>query len=296
VALSGDAGDELFGGYNRYFWGPRIWRRLSWMPQTVRAGIGAALSSIPVETWDTISRPLLAGVFGSRGISRIGEKLHKLSESIRAAASMEEMYKSLVTGWHDPSAVVLGLDNVTGSGIALDDPLPVEGATTAELRMMYWDSVTYLPDDILCKVDRAAMACGLETRVPFLDHRVATLAWRLPLEMKIRGGEGKRVLRQVLHRHVPKQLIDRAKIGFGIPVGDWLRGPLREWAEDLLRESRLREEGCFRAEVVSRIWNEHLSGRRDHTVRIWTVLMFQAWLASLSRDSSGCAGDALPSR
>jgi asparagine synthase (glutamine-hydrolysing) len=144
--------------------------------------------------------------------------------------------------------------------------------------MMYRDSMTYLPDDILCKVDRAAMATSLETRVPFLDHRVAELAWQLPLHMKIRGGQGKWALRQMLYKYVPREMIERPKAGFGIPVGHWLRGPLRAWAENLLDERRLESEGYFHTEPIRAKWIEHLSGRRDNTASLWAVLMFQSWL------------------
>jgi asparagine synthase (glutamine-hydrolysing) len=155
---------------------------------------------------------------------------------------------------------------------------PPENVTEATERMMFRDTLTYLPDDILCKVDRAAMAISLETRVPFLDHRVAELAWRMPISMKIRGGEGKWPLRQILDRYVPRELIDRPKAGFGIPIGQWLRAPLREWAEDLLSESRLEREGYLRSGPIRKAWAEHLSGQRDWTPKLWAVLMFQSWL------------------
>jgi len=146
------------------------------------------------------------------------------------------------------------------------------------LRMMFIDSLTYLSDDILCKVDRAAMACGLETRSPFLDHRIGELAWRLPLEMKIRKNDTKWILRQILYKYVPRELVERPKAGFSVPIGQWLRGPLREWADELLSEKRLLADGYFRPDLIRRCWAQHLEGRRDNVNALWTVLMFQAWL------------------
>ena len=245
VALSGDAGDELFGGYNRYFWGPRIWNRLAWMPYAVRQALGAAISGVPVGAWDALGVPLNAVLPGTRGIARVGDKAHKLAARLRSVRNMDDLYWSLVSEWQDPAAVVKGVGGAADAAIHAPAHLnPVE-------RMMYLDSLTYLPDDILCKVDRAAMAVSLETRVPFLDHRVAELAWRLPVHMKIRGNEGKWALRQVLYKYVPRELIERPKAGFGIPVGQWLRGPLRDWAESLLNEQRLRVRGLLSSRTDS---------------------------------------------
>jgi len=281
VALSGDAGDELFGGYGRYLWGASIWSRLDWLPYPVRKLLGVLISSVPVACWDALSREVNALIPGNQGISRAGDKAHKLAVRLSRVRSMDDLYSSLVSEWQDPYQVV----KLAGSGATfsstkslLDDLLPPQGADQHQLRMMYRDSMTYLPDDILCKVDRAAMATSLETRMPFLDHRVAELAWKLPLHMKIRGNQGKWALRQVLYKYVPRELIDRPKAGFGVPVGQWLRGPLRDWAESLLAESRLRAEGYFYPSPIRSKWVEHLSGRRDHTASLWTVLMFQAWL------------------
>jgi asparagine synthase (glutamine-hydrolysing) len=198
--------------------------------------------------------------------------------------NFDDLSLSLLSEWQDPAQVVLGENGVAvvEPRRLLDDPLPQRGVEANELRMMYQDSMTYLPDDILCKVDRAAMATSLETRVPFLDHRVTELAWQLPLSMKIRGGEGKWALRQVLYKHVPRELIERPKAGFAIPVGHWLRGPLRAWAETLLDEKRLAAGGYFQPAPIRQRWMEHVTGQRDHTPSLWAVLMFQAWLEANS--------------
>jgi len=271
VALSGDAGDELFGGYNRYFWAESIWNRIAWLPSGVREVIGTGIQKVPSEAWDKLGRMLPGG----HGIARLGAKSHKLAHRMKTVKSLDDLYRSLVTEWPEEMDLVKGAKRLQTS---LDDKSIVIGITDSEHRMMLWDSLTYLPDDILTKVDRAAMGVSLETRVPFLDHRVAELAWRLPLHMKIRGKEGKWALRQVLYKYVPRELIDRPKAGFGIPVGQWLRGPLRDWAEALLDEKRLEQEGYLKPAPIREIWQQHLSGRYDWTVRLWTVLMFQAWL------------------
>jgi asparagine synthase (glutamine-hydrolysing) len=282
VALSGDAGDELFGGYNRYFWGPRIWNRLAWMPFSARQALGAAIESLPTTGWDALSTPLNAILPSSKKIAHAGVNAHKLSARLKNVHSMDDLYKSLVSEWQDPAQVVKGEGGtiLQEPDSLLSDKWPLVGAEDEQLRMMYRDSMTYLPDDILCKVDRAAMANSLETRVPFLDHRVVELAWQVPLHMKIRGGQGKWALRQVLYKYVPKELIDRPKAGFAIPVGQWLRGPLKDWAEALLDEKRLEIEGYFYSKPIREKWRQHQTGRYDHTPSLWAVLMFQSWLES----------------
>lgn len=268
VALSGDAGDELFGGYNRYFWGPRIWRRVDWMPDPLRHGLGRAIATIPVAAWDRI------GARTGVKVTRLGDKAHKLAARLRDVRTMDDLYRSLVSEWPGET-MVRGLG---GAGATmLDDPLPEALADDAVGRMMAQDMRTYLPDDIFCKVDRAAMAVSLETRVPFLDPDVLTASARLPAQMKIRDGQGKWALRQILYRHVPRALIERPKTGFGIPVGEWLRGPLRGWAEELLSDESLRRDGLIDPAPVRQAWIEHLSGRRDWTHRLWIVLMLMAW-------------------
>jgi asparagine synthase (glutamine-hydrolysing) len=267
VALSGDAGDELFGGYNRYLWGPRLWRRIGALPYALREFAARGLQALPPAWWDS--------VLGRAGVVRPGEKLHKLGRAMRGAHTLDDLYGNLISEW--PRDLALALQT-TGKLTPPALPWPERGAETPAAAMMYHDALTYMPDDILCKVDRAAMAVSLETRVPFLDHRVAELAWRLPMHMKIRGNVGKWALRQVLYRHVPQAMIERPKAGFAVPVGQWLRGPLRAWAEALLDEDRLRREAYLDPTPVRAAWRQHLSGRYDWTPRLWSVLMFQAWL------------------
>jgi len=273
VALSGDAGDEVFGGYNRYLWGPRVWKRLGWMPRAVRQVLGAGIQQLPVAAWDAVGRALPE----TRRVARLGDKAHKLAHRLKAVQGVDDLYRSLVTEWPNGTHLALGASSLP---TRLDDANLVAGVSESEQRMMLWDTLTYLPDDILTKVDRAAMSVSLETRMPFLDHRVVELAWRLPLQMKLRNGQGKWALRQVLHKYVPREVIERPKAGFAVPIGGWLRGPLRDWAESLLDEDRLRSEGYFHPEPVRRAWLDHLGGRHDWTTRLWSVLMFQAWLAN----------------
>lgn len=265
VALSGDGGDELFAGYNRHFAAPRLWQRLQMLPRPVRAAIGGPLSRLPPDLWN-LAR-------GNRP-AHFGAKVQKALRIAGSAQAFDDVYTSFLDEWNNEPSPVLGA--VRGAG---DFDMAVSAGASDTVRMMYCDAVSYLPDDILCKVDRAAMAVSLETRVPFLDHRVAEVAAHIPVAMKVRGGVGKHILRRLLYRHAPREMFDRPKAGFGIPVGLWLKGPLREWAEHLLAPDRLAAEGFFDAELVRVRWQAHLDGRRDGATALWAVLMFQAWLA-----------------
>ena len=272
VSLSGDAGDELFGGYNRYLWGSRVWNKVKWIPPNLRSIVGGVIQKLPVSEWDKLGHSLP----NKYRVSSMGDKAHRMAHRLKTVKNLDDMYHSLVTeGYREESLVV-------NDGLVLETKLDnyniISSISESEQRMMLWDSLTYLPDDILTKVDRAAMGVSLETRIPFLDHRVAELAWRLPLEMKIKNGEGKWPVRQVLYKYVPRELIERPKAGFAVPVGQWIRGPLREWASDLLDETRIQREGYFNPKLVKELWEQHLSGRHDWTPRLWAILMFQAWL------------------
>ncbi len=272
VSLSGDAGDELFGGYNRYLWGSRVWNKVRWMPLIVRQTLGVAINKISVNTWDSIGNSLP----NSSRVSLMGDKAHRMAHRLKNVKSLDDVYHSLVTEGYKEDGLVV--NDKAALITKLDNNDIVSGIVDSEHRMMLLDSLTYLPDDILTKVDRAAMGVSLETRIPFLDYRVAELAWRLPLDTKINNGETKWPIRQVLYKYVPKELIERPKAGFAIPVGQWIRGPLREWAADLLNEERIRREGYFNPELVQQLWQQHLSGKYDWTPRLWAILMFQAWL------------------
>ena len=274
VSLSGDGGDELFGGYSRYFWAMKIWRWVSYLPMPARLTLARLLTLVPPHAWNTVFRALGFMLPAGLRYSNPGDKLHKLS-SFLGARKPEAIYFDLVSHWKEPNRLVRGARE---PATVLSDPLQWPELRDFEHRMMFLDTVSYLPDDILVKVDRAAMGVSLETRVPLLDHRVVEFAWRLPLAMKIREGQGKWLLRQVLYRHVPRELVDRPKMGFGVPIDHWLRGPLKPWAEALIEPKRLKSEGYLNPSLIQEKWKQHQSGRRNWSYYLWDVLMFQAWL------------------
>lgn len=279
VSLSGDGGDELFGGYNRYFWGSSIWRRIGWMPKRFRQILSRGLTTLSPQTWD-YAFGKLGPVLSGRAIQRNpGDKLHKLSE-ILTADSADEIYNRLISHWKSPSSIVVGSHEPL---TVLTDRDQWAALPDITQRMMFLDTITYLPDDILVKVDRASMGVSLEARVPFLDHRVVEFAWKVPLSMKVRNGRSKWLLRRILYNYIPKELVERPKMGFGVPIDSWLRGPLKDWAESLLNEKRLRDDGFFNPEPISEKWKEHLSGHRNWQYHLWDILMFQSWLHATTR-------------
>ena len=291
VSLSGDGGDELFGGYDRYLLTARFWKAIAGIPMPLRATAARLLTMVSETTWTSLGSAAAALVPRWTQIARFGEKVHKGAPML-SSKSLEELYEFMLAQWRDPAAIVVGVAPKNASS-ATDRP---ELACLSGVeRMMAQDMLGYLPDDILVKVDRAAMAVSLETRVPLLDPEVVEFAWRVPLDLKIRGSTTKWILRQVLYRHVPRELIERPKMGFGIPLGSWLRGSLQDWAETLIDESRLRHEGYFHPEAVRTAWLALLRGDSRQDLKLWTVLIFQSWLDAQSRasDASSVPSGAL---
>src|SRR5271165_2335270 len=285
VSLSGDGGDELFGGYTRHVWADTLGRPLARLPLILKKIGAAGIRKLQPDRWDSVFQLCKPIIPASQRQRMPGYKLHKLA-SILESQDVHSLYERLASRWLDTETILSGLAVCPSA-----NHQPRLRHVAEE--MMYLDAVGYLPDDILVKLDRATMAVGLEGRVPLLDPRVAEFAWKLPLHMKIRQRQGKWILRQVLYRYVPRPMVDRPKSGFGVPLATWLRGPLRDWAESLLNENRLRQDGYFNFAPILKIWREHLSGRLNWEYHLWDVLMFQAWLDESRRksdDRSACVG------
>jgi asparagine synthase (glutamine-hydrolysing) len=273
VSLSGDAGDELFCGYSRYFTGQKIWEKIGWIPSGMRQVYAKLLLSVSPDRWDGIISQI-GKVVPRLQQPQQGFRLHLLANFLGSKQPLD-LYAQMMSLTKDVEQIVL---HSTEPDNMLTHPPAWLKQLDFTSQMMYVDSMTYLPDDVLAKVDRAAMGVSLESRVPFLDRRVVEFAWKLPMSMKVRDGKGKWLLRQVLYQYVPQTLIDRPKMGFGVPIDLWLRNELRDWAEALLDERRLQREGFFNVQAVRQLWTEHLSGEFDRCYSLWNILMFQAWL------------------
>lgn len=274
VALSGDGGDELFAGYNRHFKGCALWDKIGPVPEGIRKFIASGLKKVPTSEWDEffeVIEPILPRKLRMR---LPGQKLHKLAD-VMTSESAREYYLRLTSNWFDPQRMVINGWEQKGPFQTADNQ-PQTSCLTEWMQFM--DAATYLPDDIMTKVDRAAMAVSLETRAPFLDHEIVEFSQRLPISLKISRGKGKKILRDILYRYVPKNLIERPKMGFGVPIDSWLRGPLKDWAEDLLDPVRMMNEGYLQPDIIRKTWQDHLSGKIDAQYKIWNILMFQSWL------------------
>jgi len=276
VGLSGDAGDELFAGYDTYASVESFHERWQRWPRSLRNIAAGVMSEIPAKQWNRlfrVARPLLSS---GKGYENAGARLNRLGWTLSQSSSAM-MYQALISRWEKPEGIVKGAR-------ALRSPFDLADAPVRSgiEELMYLDTMVYMPDDILVKVDRASMAVSLEVRCPLLDYRLFEFSWRLPMSMKVRNGNGKWILRELLYRHVRRNLVDRPKRGFGVPIHEWLRGPLKSWAEDLLSVSRLTREGFFQPQPVLETWREHQAGY-DWNGRLWTILMFEAWLEQSGR-------------
>lgn len=268
VSLSGDGGDEFFCGYERY----RMFSRISMFPKAIRGAVATLLNALSVSNWDRVSG-IISNSMGRRGIPFAGDKAHKVARILRAD-SMDAMYLNFLSIWPPE-------DTITAHHPFSDFPKALKELSTLsdlQSRLMAFDAMTYLPDDVLCKVDRAAMAVSLETRAPLLDHRLVEFAWTLPLSLNRQTDGGKQLLKQLLSRYLPAELINRPKKGFAVPIASWLRGPLREWAEDILNTKKLEASGVVNPEIVRLKWEQHIRGERNWHYQLWNVLMLQAWM------------------
>jgi asparagine synthase (glutamine-hydrolysing) len=274
VALSGDGGDELFAGYDRYAIAASIWQSVGKVPGPLRTAARTAIRSLPTGFYDAALGWARSRLPSYGGPSTIGDKAHKFAGVLKFRSFMA-LYRQLISLWDEPEKLLV--EWKAAPTLFDDETLPDDFPEIYD-RMMFVDLVTYLPDDILVKVDRASMAVSLEARVPLLDHRVVELAWRLPLSFKTRGSTMKWALKELLYRYVPRELVERPKMGFGMPIDSWLRGPLRDWAESLLDASRLRQQGIFHPGPIREKLDEHVSGRRNWHYHLWDILVFEAWL------------------
>ena len=279
VILSGDGADEVFGGYNRYTLTPLIWKKISMMPYPIRKALGNIISKIPIQFLDLFGDIFNAMLSNKNKIARFGDKVHKMSRRFKNSKNLDQFNQSFTSEWDDLSVILKKFNYNSESSNFIDKLQEINSIlNSSPERMMYLDTINYLPDDILCKVDRASMANSLETRIPFLNHNLVEIGWRIPESIKIKNKKGKWILRQILKDYLPQNLFERPKSGFSIPLAQWLRGPLRDWAEILINKKNIEHEGYLHFDYINKMWSEHLSGRYDWSSRLWNILIFQSWL------------------